>query len=43
MKQRDTSYVNTFVKGEGVTGGLSTYDYGETWVSDRIAIPEFTF
>ncbi|KAF5702934.1 hypothetical protein FMUND_13246 [Fusarium mundagurra] len=40
----DPNYIQTFVKGEGVTGGeMTTSDGGKTWVISDLNIPSFTF
>ncbi|KAE8376151.1 hypothetical protein BDV26DRAFT_305774 [Aspergillus bertholletiae] len=40
----DPNYINTFGKGEGVTGGdMTTSDGGKTWTISTFGIPEFTF
>ncbi|KAG2413755.1 hypothetical protein HFD88_002944 [Aspergillus terreus] len=39
----DPNYINTLVKGEGVTGDMTTSDGGKTWTVSTINIPEFTF
>ncbi|KAF5642024.1 hypothetical protein F52700_3204 [Fusarium sp. NRRL 52700] len=40
----DPNYIQTFGKGEGVTGGeMTTSDGGKTWVIGDVNIPSFTF
>ncbi|KAI1057496.1 hypothetical protein LB505_010449 [Fusarium chuoi] len=40
----DPNYIQTFGKGEGVTGGeMTTSDGGKTWVISDVNIPSFTF
>ncbi|KAF4421793.1 hypothetical protein F53441_14339, partial [Fusarium austroafricanum] len=39
----DPGYINTFGKGEGVTGDLTTEHGGKTWVGAEFDISEHTF
>lgn len=39
----DPDYINTFGKGEGVTGEMTTEDGGKTWVISDVDIPSYTF
>ncbi|KAM0232275.1 hypothetical protein ACHAP5_010795 [Fusarium lateritium] len=39
----DPDYINTFGKGEGVSGEMTTEDGGKTWVISDVDIPSYTF
>jgi len=39
----DPDYINTFGKGEGVSGEMTTEDGGKTWVISDVDIPSHTF
>ncbi|KAG9503534.1 hypothetical protein J7337_003485 [Fusarium musae] len=44
LNTADPNYIQTFGKGEGVTGGeMTTSDGGQTWVISNVNIPSFTF
>ncbi|KAF5021630.1 hypothetical protein F66182_6330 [Fusarium sp. NRRL 66182] len=43
LDSADPNYDQTFGKGEGVTGELTTEDGGKTWVGSDFEIPEHTF
>jgi hypothetical protein len=39
----DPDYINTFGKGEGVSGEMTTEDGGKTWAISDVDIPSYAF